>query len=99
MGNEQVHAYSSHMYGKIHPNSNILNWIFSADICTNKFRCNNSMCIYKHQVCDLTNNCGDFSDEENCDYMKGNVYYKSIGSLLRGHLMNAILGLIYLRHR
>ena len=40
------------------------------------------MCIYKHQVCDLTNNCGDFSDEENCDYMKGNGYYKSIGSLL-----------------
>ena len=32
----------------------------------NIFRCNNSKCVeYKH-VCDLTDDCGDMSDEESC---------------------------------
>ena len=30
------------------------------------FQCENERCIEYSQVCDLTNDCGDWSDEENC---------------------------------
>ncbi|ESN91734.1 hypothetical protein HELRODRAFT_70557, partial [Helobdella robusta] len=30
------------------------------------FRCNNGRCIRARYRCDLTDNCGDNSDEENC---------------------------------
>ena len=28
-----------------------------------KFQCKNGKCIYKYQICDSRNNCGDNSDE------------------------------------
>ena len=31
------------------------------------FECNNTRCIEYSQVCDLVNDCGDMSDEHNCD--------------------------------
>ena len=33
---------------------------------SNKFQCKNSRCVDYSQVCDLTNDCGDMSDEINC---------------------------------
>ena len=32
----------------------------------NHFQCKNKRCVEYSQVCDLTNDCGDWSDEENC---------------------------------
>ena len=32
----------------------------------NYFQCNNSRCVDYSKVCDLTNDCGDMSDEQNC---------------------------------
>uniref|UniRef100_H2YAY1 EGF-like domain-containing protein n=1 Tax=Ciona savignyi TaxID=51511 RepID=H2YAY1_CIOSA len=34
----------------------------------NTFTCDNSVCVNQEWVCDGTDNCGDGSDEENCDY-------------------------------
>ena len=31
------------------------------------FQCNNGKCIYKFQICDLNNDCGDNSDESKTD--------------------------------
>ncbi|KAG7228996.1 hypothetical protein INR49_013229 [Caranx melampygus] len=31
------------------------------------FRCNNSVCVEHSQVCDFSDDCGDWSDENNCE--------------------------------
>ncbi|XP_061694563.1 MAM and LDL-receptor class A domain-containing protein 2 isoform X2 [Syngnathoides biaculeatus] len=31
------------------------------------FRCNNSVCVEKNRVCDFTDDCGDWTDESNCE--------------------------------
>ncbi|KAK2822608.1 hypothetical protein Q5P01_022673 [Channa striata] len=31
------------------------------------FMCNNSMCVEHNQVCDFSDDCGDWSDENNCE--------------------------------
>nr|XP_057907663.1 MAM and LDL-receptor class A domain-containing protein 1-like [Doryrhamphus excisus] len=33
----------------------------------NMFTCNNRMCVEKKRVCDFTDDCGDWSDEINCE--------------------------------
>ena len=33
----------------------------------NKFTCANQACIDVSRVCDFTDDCGDYSDEQNCD--------------------------------
>ncbi|KAF2366807.1 LDLR class B repeat [Trinorchestia longiramus] len=33
---------------------------------SHQFRCRNNNCISSHAVCNMNNDCGDFSDEENC---------------------------------
>ncbi|XP_054624893.1 MAM and LDL-receptor class A domain-containing protein 1 [Dunckerocampus dactyliophorus] len=33
----------------------------------NMFTCNNSICVEKKRVCDFTDDCGDWSDEINCE--------------------------------
>lgn len=39
-----------------------------AGLCShNEFRCKNGYCINETLVCDSENDCGDNSDEENCE--------------------------------
>ncbi|KAF7668436.1 hypothetical protein LDENG_00014610 [Lucifuga dentata] len=33
----------------------------------NMFTCNNSVCVEHNQVCDFSDDCGDWSDESNCE--------------------------------
>ncbi|XP_061652622.1 MAM and LDL-receptor class A domain-containing protein 2 isoform X2 [Phyllopteryx taeniolatus] len=33
----------------------------------NMFTCNNSVCVEKNRVCDFTDDCGDWTDESNCE--------------------------------
>ncbi|XP_038573588.1 MAM and LDL-receptor class A domain-containing protein 1 [Micropterus salmoides] len=33
----------------------------------NMFTCNNSVCVEHNQVCDFSDDCGDWSDENNCE--------------------------------
>ena len=40
----------------------------SSLVCSDAdFRCNNTRCISKLDKCDSINQCGDFSDERECD--------------------------------
>ncbi|XP_077378927.1 MAM and LDL-receptor class A domain-containing protein 1 isoform X1 [Festucalex cinctus] len=33
----------------------------------NRFTCDNNVCVEKNRVCDFTDDCGDWSDESNCE--------------------------------
>lgn len=37
------------------------------DCSTQEFTCAQGSCVPEHSVCDFTDNCGDGSDEENCE--------------------------------
>ena len=41
--------------------------IFITDLCNELFQCNNNKCLDFSLVCDLTDDCGDNSDENNCE--------------------------------
>ncbi|RWS26663.1 MAM and LDL-receptor class A domain-containing protein 2-like protein, partial [Leptotrombidium deliense] len=46
--------------------------------CTkNQFKCNNDLCIDKSDVCDFENDCGDNSDEQQCDNFKHRCDFES----------------------
>ena len=42
--------------------------LFSNTDCNSvdQFTCDNGNCILRYRVCNMYNNCGDFSDERNC---------------------------------
>lgn len=49
-----------------------------------KFWCSNKVCITKDHVCDLTDNCGDGSDEQACATYKQYNFEYGIGDLIQG---------------
>ena len=54
--------------------------VFVGDICKKgEFTCNGSNplvdCIPEEKVCDHRNDCGDNSDEENCDYQPSKLHH------------------------
>jgi len=51
---------------------------------TNQFQCTNKACVGKHQVCDLSNDCGDNSDEANCGGYRQMNFENGLGDLLQG---------------
>ncbi|GFN94179.1 MAM and LDL-receptor class a domain-containing protein 2-like [Plakobranchus ocellatus] len=65
-------------------NIDMLDCAFLFDIgrtCTDdQFRCDNKVCVSDYKVCDFTNDCGDLSDEKNCDNITRNDFEYSLGS-------------------
>ena len=49
----------------------------------NMFVCNNNACVPQNQVCDFSDDCGDWSDENNCGEMTLNFKYVILNSLVQ----------------
>ncbi|XP_077862658.1 uncharacterized protein LOC144344653 [Saccoglossus kowalevskii] len=62
-------AISMSPYSKlVTVDTEIVRSYFALQCLEGDFRCNNSGCIKQYLFCDGYDNCGDRSDEENCDY-------------------------------
>ena len=49
-----------------------------------QFQCANKACIQKHMICDMTQDCGDSSDEKNCSLYRKINFETGLGDLHQG---------------
>lgn len=46
--------------------------VFITACSDQEFTCSQGLCVVQDRVCDFTDNCGDGSDEENCEFINPN---------------------------